>query len=236
MKFPFGAKVVFRPFRPTGHKGPKFAPRREFGLFAGHFLQTGGHWKGEYLVISFEQLIKATGRIEVKRVRECALAPGPVTLPLKTVGDIQIRSMRSCARHLNSLSKLIRSSKASCLSLKRGACFRTTRTTVLRLLPVRRSILCRRIALLPMILVRLRAFPCASLVFRGSTSQGSVHRPQPLPKSVGYVMICSRRSKPKARNCLVQRCMPHMNCTRLPRQSVRPESPRGFQVDDQICR
>ena len=87
---PFGAKVVFRPFRPTGHKGPKFAPRREFGLFAGHFLQTGGHWKGEYLVISFEQLIKATGKIEVKRVRECALVPGPVSFPLKTVRDIQI--------------------------------------------------------------------------------------------------------------------------------------------------
>ena len=31
---PFGAKVVFCPFRPAGHKGPKFAPRSEFGLFA----------------------------------------------------------------------------------------------------------------------------------------------------------------------------------------------------------
>ena len=87
---PFGAKVVFRPFRPTGHKGPKFARRSEFGLFASYFLQPGGHWKGEYLVISFEQLIKATGRIEVKRVRGCALVPGPVTFPLKTVRDIQI--------------------------------------------------------------------------------------------------------------------------------------------------
>ena len=87
---PFGAKVTFRPFRPPGHKGPKFAPRSEFGLFAGYFLQPGGLWKGEYLVISFEQLIKATGRIEVKRVRECALVPGPVTFPLKTVRDIQI--------------------------------------------------------------------------------------------------------------------------------------------------
>ena len=87
---PFGAKVVFRPFRPTGHKGPKFAPRSEFGLFACYFLQPGGRWKGEYLVISFEQLIKATGKIDVKRVRECALAPGPVTFPLKTVRDIQI--------------------------------------------------------------------------------------------------------------------------------------------------
>ena len=87
---PFGAKVVFRPFRPPGHKGPKFAPRSEFGLFAGYFLQPGGLWKGEYLVISFEQLIKAIGRIEVTRVRECALVPGPVTFPLKTVRDIQI--------------------------------------------------------------------------------------------------------------------------------------------------
>ena len=87
---PFGAMVVFRPFRPTGHKGPKFAPRSEFGLFASCSLQPGGRWKGEYLVISFEQLIKATGKIEVKRVRECALVPGPVTLPLEMVRDIQI--------------------------------------------------------------------------------------------------------------------------------------------------
>ena len=53
-------------------------------------LQPGGRWKGEYLVISFEQLIKATGRIEVKRVRECALVPGPLTFPLRTVRNIQI--------------------------------------------------------------------------------------------------------------------------------------------------
>ena len=70
---PFGAKVVFRPVHPTGHKGAKFVPRSGFGLFASYFLQPGGRWKGEYLVISFEQLIKATGKIEVKRVRESAL-------------------------------------------------------------------------------------------------------------------------------------------------------------------
>ena len=76
------------------HKCAKFAPRNEHGIFAGCFLQPGGRWKGEYLEISFEQLIKATGRIEVlievKRVRECALVPGPLTFPLKTVRDIQI--------------------------------------------------------------------------------------------------------------------------------------------------
>ena len=72
------------------HKGAKFAPRNEHGIFAGYFLQPGGRWKGEYLVISFEQLIEATGRIDVKRVRGCALVPGPLTFPLKTVRDIQI--------------------------------------------------------------------------------------------------------------------------------------------------
>ena len=69
---PFGSKVAFRPPVP---KGAKFAPRNEHGIFAGYYLQPGGRWKGEYLVISFEQLIKVTGRIEVKRVRECALVP-----------------------------------------------------------------------------------------------------------------------------------------------------------------
>ena len=56
-----------------------------------YYLQPGGRWKGEYLVMSFEQLIKATGRIEVKRVRGCALVPGPLTLRLRTVRNIQIQ-------------------------------------------------------------------------------------------------------------------------------------------------
>ena len=52
-------------------------------------------------MISFEQLIKATGRIEVKRVRECTLVPGPLTLPLKTVRDIQIdEDLREASEHL----------------------------------------------------------------------------------------------------------------------------------------
>ena len=41
-------------------------------------------------MISFEQLIKVTGQIEVKRVRECALVSGLLTFPLRTVRDIQI--------------------------------------------------------------------------------------------------------------------------------------------------
>ena len=84
------------------HKGAKFAPRNEHGIFAGYYLQPGGRWKGEYLVISFEQLIKVTGRIEVKRVRECALAPGPLTFPLRTVRDIQIdEDLREASERLD---------------------------------------------------------------------------------------------------------------------------------------
>ena len=105
---PFGAKVVFRPFRPPGHKGPKFAPRSEFGLFAGYFLQPGGLWKGEYLVISFEQLTKATGRIEMKRVRECALTPGPITFPLRTVRDIEVdKDLRAASEQLDRFEPVI---------------------------------------------------------------------------------------------------------------------------------
>ena len=105
---PFGAKVVFRQFRPPGHKCPKFAPRSEFGLFAGYFLQPGGFWKGEYLVISFEQLIKATGRIEVKRVSECALVPGTVTFPLRTVRDIKIdEDLREASERLEQNGPLV---------------------------------------------------------------------------------------------------------------------------------
>ena len=48
---PFGSKVTFKPPVP---KGAKFAPRNEHGILAGYYLQPGGQWKGEYLVISFD--------------------------------------------------------------------------------------------------------------------------------------------------------------------------------------
>ena len=62
--------MLFRPFRSNGCKGPKFAARSEFGLFASYFSQLGVHSKDDYLVISFEHVIKATDKTEVKRVRE----------------------------------------------------------------------------------------------------------------------------------------------------------------------
>ena len=40
--------------------------------------------------MSFEQLIKVTRQVEVKRVRECAIVRGPLELSLRTVRDIQI--------------------------------------------------------------------------------------------------------------------------------------------------
>ena len=60
------------------------------------------HGKGKYLVISFEQLIEITGRIEVKRVRECALVLGPLTFPLRTVRGIQIEEdLREASERLD---------------------------------------------------------------------------------------------------------------------------------------
>ena len=103
----FGPKVTFR---PPVHKGAKFAPRIEFALFAGYFLQPGGRWKGEYLVISFEWLFQATCRTEVKRVHECALVPGPVTFPLKTVRDIQIdEDLREASERLEQSDPFVES-------------------------------------------------------------------------------------------------------------------------------
>ena len=155
---------MFRSFNPAGHKGPKYAPRGKFGVLAGYFLQPGGRCMGEYLVISFGQLIKATGRIEVKSVPGSALMPEAVTFLLKTVEDIQTdEGLRQ--------GEQIVWSTASCLSYLMITCIRTKRTTVLRLLPVRKSILRPGIALLPIIPICPRAFPCANLVLRGSASR-----------------------------------------------------------------
>ena len=83
----FGSRVTFK---PPVHKRAKFALRNEQSLFSSHFLQPGGRWKGKNLVISVEQLIKVAGRIEVKHVCKCALVPGTLTFPPRTVRDIQI--------------------------------------------------------------------------------------------------------------------------------------------------
>ena len=127
-------------------KGAKFAPRNEHGIFAGYFLQPGERWKGEYLVISFEQLIKATGRIEVKRVRECALVPGPLTFPLRTVRDIQIdEDLREASERLDQTDPYV---EGELLELDDGNVppdDDENGEMVLRLLP-RRSLLPRRIA------------------------------------------------------------------------------------------
>ena len=179
-------------------------------------------------MISFEQLIKATGRIEVKRVGECALVPGPLTFPLRTVRDIQIDGdLRGASERLEQSDPFV---EGELLELEDG-----------NLLPddgengaktPRKSSIPRRIAPSMKILGPLWASRCPFPARRGSIPRVSVHRL--LPRSASCAMICPLRSRPKIRNSPVRRCMLHMSGTRLPRQSVRPEPYRGFSVDGQM--
>ena len=86
------------------HKGAKFAPANEHGIFAGNFLQPRGRLKSEYLVISFEQRIRITGRIEVQRICKCALVLGPLTFALRSIRDIQINEdLRKASERLGQI-------------------------------------------------------------------------------------------------------------------------------------
>ena len=127
---------------PSGHQCAKVRRlHREINTassLATYLLQPGGRWKSEYLVITFEQLIKVTGRIEVKRVRECALVLGPLTFRYERPETF--RSMRIFERRLSVSIRRTRTSRASWLSLMTGTCLLTTKRIVLRFLPSRSSL------------------------------------------------------------------------------------------------
>ena len=82
---PFGCRVTFR---PAERSGPKFGPRSELGVFVGWYLLPGGIFKGDYLVIPFDSLVKKDTKLVVRRVKECDLAVGPVLYPLRNARDI----------------------------------------------------------------------------------------------------------------------------------------------------
>ena len=88
---PFGCKVTYRPSERTG---PKFAPRSENGLFAGWHLQPGGTFKGDYLVIPYEALVRTDPqrKLVIRRVKEVDMSVGPLIYPLRQVRDVQIDS------------------------------------------------------------------------------------------------------------------------------------------------
>ena len=51
---PFGCRVLYR--RPR-HDAAKFAPRGSEGIFLGHHLEPGGMFKGDYLILSLDNLL-----------------------------------------------------------------------------------------------------------------------------------------------------------------------------------
>ena len=86
---PFGCKVNYRPSERTG---PKFAPRSEYALFVGWHLQPGGIFKGDYLVVPYEALVRTDPqrKLVVRRVKEVDMSVGPLIYPLRQVRDDQV--------------------------------------------------------------------------------------------------------------------------------------------------
>ena len=78
---PFGSKVIYR--RPK-HDAAKFAPRGSEGIMLGHHLEPGGLFKGDYLVLSLDNLlVEDRPKSTIHRVKEVVRAPGPNAYPLR---------------------------------------------------------------------------------------------------------------------------------------------------------
>ena len=78
---PFGSKVIYR--RPK-HDAAKFAPRGSEGIMLGHHLEPGGLFKGDYLVLSLDNLLtEDRPKSTIHRVKEVVRAPGPNAYPLR---------------------------------------------------------------------------------------------------------------------------------------------------------
>ena len=48
---PFGAAVLHKPAETATSQNPKFGPRMKPGIFVGYFLNSGGKWSGDLLVV-----------------------------------------------------------------------------------------------------------------------------------------------------------------------------------------
>ena len=80
--------VDFLPPKLALARAPKFAPRGIPGLFLGYHIHPGGHFRGEYICISLEDLASATvvpeGTIicpKAHRVKEVFLPKGEPSFP-----------------------------------------------------------------------------------------------------------------------------------------------------------
>jgi hypothetical protein len=59
LRCPFGALVDFLPPKPVLERLPKFGPRGTPGIFLGYYIHPGGHFRGEYLCITLDDLASA---------------------------------------------------------------------------------------------------------------------------------------------------------------------------------
>ena len=54
---PFGCFVDYLPKPETVKQWPKFEPKAHQGIFVEYYLQPGGEWKSEYLVLSLSRFL-----------------------------------------------------------------------------------------------------------------------------------------------------------------------------------
>ena len=98
LQCPFGALVDFLPPKPYLARLPKFGPRGVPGIFLGYHLHPGGHFRGEYLCITLDDLAAVQHAPDgtclhprVHRIKEVFVTKGNTSFPAQ---DALARSTR----------------------------------------------------------------------------------------------------------------------------------------------
>ena len=84
--WPFGGKVNFKMPKPL-RKALKFDKDGEAGIFMGYFLQPGGVWNGDFLVVRASDFL-TDKKIHVHRIKEVVF-PEVVEFPMREAEDQQ---------------------------------------------------------------------------------------------------------------------------------------------------
>ena len=97
---PFGAIIDFLPIPEVAERKPKFSPRSVPGIFLAYYLDSGGQWKGDYLVAELSEFehvdFSRDGKkrpVKVQRVRDIVFDSSNISFPLKRQYDIANRTL-----------------------------------------------------------------------------------------------------------------------------------------------
>ena len=77
-KYPFGCHVLYRPASQKDRtRTPEFGDKWLHGIFVGYWLNSGGRWSNQLIVVGWEELEEATsaGKVSIKQFQQGEVRP-----------------------------------------------------------------------------------------------------------------------------------------------------------------